>query len=327
MRALGLLILAAALAAGCEKRPETSADASPPAEEPASGTPVHVASATTATLSEIVAAPGRTAALGGQKVRAPFAGILTDLLVADGDSVSRGQVLGTVASRDSEAALSGAREMERAARSAQQKEDAARAVALAQRDLVRTALRASASGVVASHAANRGDRVAEGDEILTISAPDSIVFLADVPQSDLPRIRSGQNAEIELGSRPRPIAGVVYAVLPAANAADFTAAVRIDLRSVSERLPAGLFGAARIIVGQHSGVLTLPDDAVLRDDVTGVSRVAAVVRGRVHWVVVTTGLREHGVTEIASPNLAEGQTIIVSGQVGLREDAPVIIEP
>jgi membrane fusion protein (multidrug efflux system) len=315
----------AGLAAACGKQSQTAAN--PPAEEPAGGTPVHVASVASTTLYEIVSAPGHTSALAGQKVRAPFSGILMDLLVADGDAVSRGQVLATIVSRDSEAALSGAREMAREARSAREKEDAERAITLAQKDLVRAALRASASGMVGSHAANRGDRVAEGDEILTISAPDSIVFLADVTQSDIPRIRTGQRGEVELGGRPQPIAGVVYAVLPAANAADFTVPVRIDLRGVSERFPAGLFGAARITIGQRSGVLALPEAAILRDDVTGVSRVAIVDQGRVHWIVVTTGVRGKGNTEVTSGNLTEAQKVIVSGQVGLPEGSPVVIEP
>lgn len=321
MKTLAMLLLATGLAA-C-RHSESAPDS--PAEE-AAGTPVHAVSVVSTTLAEIVSAPGHTSALAGQKVRAPFSGILTDLRVADGDAVSRGQTLAVVVSRDSEAALSGAREMGREARNPRQKEDAERAVALAEKDLVRSALLASASGMVASHAANRGDRVAEGDEILTISAPDSIVFLADVPQSDVPRIHGGQEAEIQLGGRPQAIAGRVHAILPTANAADFTAPVRLDLSGVSERLPAGLFGTARIHIGVRAGVLALPDGAVLRDDVSGAYRVAVVEKERVHWVGVTTGLRESGQTELTS-GMTDGQLVIVSGQVGLAEGSPVKIEP
>jgi RND family efflux transporter MFP subunit len=282
---------------------------------------------TRATLSVVVSAPGRTAALREQKLRTPFAGTLTELLVTDGDTVSRGQALGAIVSRDSEAALSGAQEMAREARSPVEKRDAERALALAKADLVRTALRASASGTVMSHAASRGDRLTEGQEILTLSDWGSIVFLADVPQSDLPGIHPGQSAAIALGGRPQAIHGVVYATLPAANAADFTAPVRIDLRGSSARLPAGLSGSARITVRQRPGVLAVPDAAILRDDVTGVSRVAVVEQGHARWIVVTTGLEEKGRTEVTSGNLMEGQEAIVEGQVGLPEGSPVVIQP
>ncbi len=325
MRKLGLLILAAVLTAGCGKEPGTVSG--PAAQDPAAATPVRIAPVTRTTLSVVVSAPGRTSALTEQKVRTPFAGTLTELLVADGDTVSRGQVLGTIVSRDSEAALSGSREMVREAKSPSEKRDAERSFELAQMNLVRAALHASAAGTVVSHAANRGDRLTEGQEILTVSDWGSIVFLADFPQSDLPAIRPGQGAVIELGGRPQAIPGVVYATLPAANAADFTAPVRIDLRGASARLPAGLSGTARITVGQRSGALAVPDAAILRDDVTGVSRVAVVEKGRAHWIVVTTGLTEKGKTEITSGSLSEGRKAIVSGQVGLPEGSPVVIQP
>lgn len=320
-----MLTLVAVLTAGCGKEPGTVS--TPAAQDPAAATPVRIAPVTRTTLSAVVSAPGRTAALREQKVRAPFAGTLKELLVADGDTVSGGQVLGTIVSRDSEAALSGSREMVREAKSPAEKRDAERSLELAQMNLVRAALHASAAGTVVSHVANRGDRLTEGQEILTISDWGSIVFLADVPQSDLPGIRPGQSAVIELGGRPQSIPGVVYATLPAANAADFTAPVRIDLRGTSSRLPAGLSGMGRITVGQHPGVLTVLDAAILRDDVTGVSRVAVVEQDRARWIVVTTGLTEKGKTEITSGNLSEGRKAIVSGQVGLPEGSPVVIQP
>ena len=66
-------------------------------------------------LESLASAPGHTVALVQQKIRVPFAGTLVTLSVADGDRVRRGEVVGTIVSRDSEAALSGAREMEREA--------------------------------------------------------------------------------------------------------------------------------------------------------------------------------------------------------------------
>lgn len=325
MKKLQILIFVAGVAAGCGTRSETSS--TPPAQDPAAGTPVRVEIVTRATLSEMISAPGRTSAITEQKVRAPFAGTLKELLVADGDTVSRGQLLGTVLARDSDAALSGAREMTRESKSPGEAKDAERALVLAEKNLIRALLRASANGTVISHVANRGDRLTEGQEILTISDWGSIVFLADVPQSDLPKISPGQNASVEFGGRPHPIPGTVYATLPAANAADFTAPVRIDLQGVSGRLAAGLFGTARITVGRHSGVLAVPDTAILRDDVTGVSRVAIVDQALARWVVITTGLTEKGRTEVTSGSLSEGQKVIIEGQVGLPEGSPVVIQP
>src|SRR4030095_5451468 len=124
-------VLAAAIlaAASCRDRspepPKPSADAE---ATPTVSGPVRVAAVGRRTLSETVSAPGHTVALAQEKIRAPFAGTLTELSVTDGDRVRAGQTVGTIVSRDSDAALIGAREMERQAR--RETEEAGRAPAL-----------------------------------------------------------------------------------------------------------------------------------------------------------------------------------------------------
>jgi RND family efflux transporter MFP subunit len=272
-----------------------------------------------------VTGPGHTTALSQQKVRAPFAGTLIELKVLDGDVVRRGQAVGTVVSRETEAALSGAREMLREARTPQERSDAERAVSLAERNIVRRAIVASADGPVLSRAAAAGDRVTEDQEVLTIEDSSTVVFLVDVAQTDLPRIRPGQPATVELGGGQKPISGSVRSILPGANAADFTGPVRVDLPPSAGHLPLGLFGTARIATGEKKDAVVVPDAAVLRDDVTGTSRIAAVVNGRVHWVTVQTGLRQNGVTEITAGNLPPGD-VAVSGMIGLPEGKTVSVE-
>lgn len=324
-RIAAILLVAAACRGGSEPKGK---EATTPSGEatPSAPTPVTIAAVARASLPITVSAPGRTAALTQQKLRAPFTGTLTELKVADGDPVSRGQILGTIVARESEAALSGAREMLRQATTPAEKNDAERALALAQKNLVRKSLVASWDGAVIAHTASAGDRVTEDQEILTVSDASSLVFLADVPQSDLPRIRPGQKATVELAGGHAPVAGAVHAVLPGANPADFTGQVRVDLRGAALAGPIGLFGTARILVGERTGVAVVPDAAVLRDDVSGVSRVCLVANGKAHWVDVTTGVKDSGRTEIASPPLADGQAIIVSGLVGLPEGKNVSVE-
>ena len=320
------LLLAAACRGGSapEKSAAPAGEKTPPT--PDAPTAVRVAAVARATLPITVSAPGRTAALTQQKLRAPFAGTLTELSVADGDPVARGRSLGTIVARESEAALSGAREMLRHAATPAEKSDAERALALAQRNLVRKTLVASWDGAVISHAASAGDRVSEDQEILTMSDSSSLVFLADVPQTDLSRIRPGQKVTVAMAGARAPIEASVHAVLPGANPADFTGQVRADLRSAGT-LPIGLFGTARILVGERAGVAVLPDAAILRDDVSGVSRVCLAVNGKAHWIDVTAGIKDSGRTEIVSPPLADGQTAIVSGLVGLPEGKSIAIEP
>ncbi len=327
-RTLGLLGAAAVLAfsAGCGRGAAAKEDAGEPkaSETPvAVAIPVRIAAVERATLADEVVAPGKTAALVQEKVRAPFPGTLTELSVVDGDRVRRGQTVGFVVSRDSEAALAGAREMERQASTDAEKSDAARAVALAEKGLVRAPLTSPGDGTVLAHAAARGDRVTEDQEILTIADVGSVAFLADVNQSDLARIRPGQSASVEISGHSGRVAGTVHDVLPAASAADFTAPVRIDLSGLDGVPPLGLFGTAHIAVANARDAAAVPETAILRDDVHGTSRIAVVENGHAHWIDVATGLRSRGLVQITKPALAPGTAVVVSGQVGLPEGAAV----
>jgi multidrug efflux pump subunit AcrA (membrane-fusion protein) len=320
--ALSLLVLAPLTA--CRGKP---AGETPPSSPPAAAIPVRVAPVSRATLADVVSGPGRTAALAQEKIRAPFAGTLTELLVGDGDRVRRGDPLGAIVSRDSEAALAGARQMEREAKTEAEKQDAARALVLAERGLVRAPISAPSDGTVLAHAAARGDRLAEDQEILTIADASSIAFLVDVTQSDLARVRPGQSVLIEVPGQAARFGGTVHGVLPGANASDFTVPVRVDLRALSGVPPLGLFGTARITVAERRDAVVVPDAALVRDDLAGTSRIAVVENGRARWIDVTPGLRGAAGTEIVAPPIAAGQSVVVAGQVGLPEGAAVAARP
>jgi multidrug efflux pump subunit AcrA (membrane-fusion protein) len=322
-----VFVLVVAIAGGCSR----SGDSQSPAEEASvqsvNGTPATVARVERATLADEIDAPGQTIALVEQQVRAPFSGVLTALDVVEGDRVKRSQSIGTLVARDSEAALSGAEEMVRSASTPQQKADAERAVELAHSHLIRSPLLAAVSGVVIRRMATAGDRVAEDQELVTIAADDSMVFRANVAQSELVRVRPGQQAAIDLPGMREPLAGITHGLLTGSNSGDLTAPVRIDFSRRPGLLTAGLFGTARITVAEHRDVAVVPVPAVLRDDVSGVSRIATVGDDRrLHWVPVETGLRVGDRVELVAPQIAPGVLVVTSGQIGLEEGTLLAID-
>jgi multidrug efflux pump subunit AcrA (membrane-fusion protein) len=147
-------------------------------------------------------------------------------------------------------------------------------------------------------------------------------------QSDLPRVRSGQAATIELAARTEPLRGVVHAVLTAASSENLSASVRLDFIGGDAPVEVGLFGTAHIAVGVRPHAIVVPAAALLRDDVYGTSRVAMVREdGTAHWVEVTPGLTADSLVEITAPGLPPKARVIVSGQVGLPDSAHVRVEP
>jgi len=291
-------------------------------------TPVQMAVVERGDIAITVNGPGRTDALDLQKIRAPFTGILTLLRIAVGDRVGSNQVLAEIVNQPSQAALIGAEAMLRSASTPAQRSDAERALVLAKQNLVATQLRAPRAGVVVSRGASQGDLVSQGDSILTIASAGSIVFVARIAQSDLAQIRLGQRANVNLPGQLGVVPGMVHGLLPADTNSVMTVPVRIDfstnLQTAGAPIQTGLFGTAAIIVGERFAVPIVPAAAVLRDDISGISRVALVTpAGLAHWVNVTTGATQSGKVEIKYPALTPGQRVIVAGQVGLPENSKV----
>jgi multidrug efflux pump subunit AcrA (membrane-fusion protein) len=327
---LALAAAAALAVASCGTRAtgdEDEAGAGAGATDALAATPVRVSLARLDTLRELVTAPGQTAVLREEHVRAPFAGVLANLRVTDGDGVRAGEAIATLVSLNSEAALDGAQAMLASARTAADSADARRALTLAQANQVERAITVAEAGVVLSHSASPGDRLAEGDEVVRLAAAHSSVFIADVAQSDAVGVRAGQPVAIRLAAASGTIRGTVQGVLPAASSTAFTVPVRVDLRDALAVPSVGLFGTATITVGREAGVLAVPVAAVLTDDITGTARVAAVHQGRARWVVVRKGIEDGGMVAVAGPGLAPGDTVIVSGHVGLPDSTRVRVAP
>ena len=305
--------------------PQTEAASRAPAtgDSAAAATPVRTAAVKRGNLDVVVSGPGLTDALDVQQVRAPFAGTLSSLEVVIGDRVEGGQVIGAVVAQASQAALTGAEAMLRSAATPTERSDAERALELAKQNLVRTQLHAPRAGVVVSRAASEGDLLTQGDSIVSIASARSVVFVARIAQSDLDRIRAGQAATIDLPARSAPLQGTVHGLLPADTSA-MSVPVRLDIGTAGAPITVGLFGTAHITVGRHTGVPIVPTAAILRDDVSGVARVATVTPAhRVHWVGVSICVQQGNDVEIVTPALAPGQRVIVSGQVGLPEASNV----
>jgi Cu(I)/Ag(I) efflux system membrane fusion protein len=250
--------------------------------------------------------------------------MLKSLDIAVGDRVQAGAHIGTIVARSSHAALQGARSMLASATTPQEKSDAERALEVAARNLVESALTVRQGGIVVSRTASAGELLAQGDSIASIAATDQMSFIARVPQGDAGRVKAGQPARVFLTGRPAPVPGTAHAVLPADVEAAMTLPVRIDLRDgAGPPVTVGLFGTASIEVERREDAAVVPRGAIVRDDITGTTRIAVVQGGHAHWVDVVTGVADSVRVEIVSPHLGDGLQVIVSGQVGLPEGAAV----
>src|SRR5262249_11694152 len=149
-------------------------------------------------------------------VPAPFAAVVESLGPRPGDRVAAGDLLGTLITRESRAALRGAELLAHEPREPAARAEAERARALARRDLVRVPLTAPRAGVVTRWGAEPGAELAEGGEVLAITPEGAVVFEARLPAEQARHVHVGDAARVLVeGETPR--AARVTRVLPSAG--------------------------------------------------------------------------------------------------------------
>ncbi|HEY8312407.1 MAG TPA: HlyD family efflux transporter periplasmic adaptor subunit [Gemmatimonadaceae bacterium] len=300
----------------------TSADST--AKQASAATPVTMGRVMSRTLEVTVIAPGVLDVGEDVRVRAPFNGVLSAVTVNVGDVVAAGQRIGSIIAENSDAALRGAGAMVAGATTSAEKSAATRALQVARENLVTAPLRVEKSGVVIARPASTGERVLQGDSIVSVAATGRMIFLADVAQTDLMRVRPGQRARITLAARTGSVPATVHGVMPSDTGSLAAMRVRLDLVPRSTPPTVGMFGSATIVVAQRTNATVVPKAALVRDDITGVTKIALVDAQNVaHWTEVTPGVVDSAWAEILRPQLVVGQRVVTTGMAGLPDSTRV----
>lgn len=188
----------------------------------------------------------------------------------------------------------------------------------------RSVVRARFQGVVAKRAHNPGDMVdaSATDVILRIIDPNRLQVVASLAVADLTRVKTGQPARITVPGAEAPEMGRVLTTPAAVNAGGVAADVRIAFDRHTS-LPVGTPVRVDIVTDEHANALVVPADAVLHEG----GETSVMVAGsdnKAHKRAVTTGLTSAKEVEITS-GLKAGDAVIVQGQQGLPDGAPVSV--
>ncbi len=125
-----------------------------------------------------------------------------------------------------------------------------------------TKIRAPFDGLVVAKLADAGAMASPGVPLLVIEDPSRFRLEAEVDEGQMGVVRLGENVPVVLDSLGAPpITGKVVQIVPAADPASRTFAVKIDLPS-NPKIRSGLFGRARFPQGERQLIL-LPQTALL----------------------------------------------------------------
>ena len=186
-------------------------------------------------------------------------------------------------------------------------------------------LRSSIGGSVVEAHVLPGAAVEAGAPVFTVADLSVIDVVAEVPERNLPQVRTGQRATISIAAFPEMrFEGRVERLRDALNAETRTLQAVIHVPNGSRRLRPGMFATVRLDVpvtstsgGGAALTLTIPESAIVTD-------------GERRFVFVETGLRSYErrevrITPLASPGSSTQRTATVVVQDGLRAGERVVV--
>lgn len=197
--------------------------------------------------------------------------------------------------------------------------DAARAqLDLARIALADTVIRAPLSGVVSKRHVQAGEKLSPDSPVFSIVDLQHLTLDAQVPASDIPRIRVGQEVQFRVdGFGDRNFAGKVVRINPATETGSRAMLVYIGVDNPEGLLRAGMFAKGAVTTEKSAARALLPLTAVRSEK--GETVVYRIDGGKVVAQPVKLGLRnqDEGVVE-ALDGIQAGATVLALPLDGVK---------
>lgn len=198
------------------------------------------------------------------------------------------------------------------------------AVAIARRAMTDNAIVAPIDGIVAERHVEPGTRVAPGQTLFTLVDLGELELAAAIPARDVPQVRVGSAVVFTVdGYGSREFRGQVVRVNPMATSGSRTITVYATVANPDRALRGGMFANGRIAVGSNrKGVLRIPDAALRKID--GKEQVWVVRNQLLALQEVTIGSRDTGtgLVEVRS-GLTAGEQVVVTPIGNRKAGTPV----
>lgn len=313
-------------------------------------------------LSTVLEFSGPLVAPQTAVLRARATGTLLALDVAEGDRVRAGQVVGRIdmaetAARAAErsaqvaAARAALAQAERAHGSneglaaqgfiagiALENSRAAVASARAALDAAQAALRstelalreatllAPIAGIVARRHVLPGEKLSAEQPVLTVVDLARLELAAQVGTHEVGRLAVGMPLQVQVEGLATPLAAQLSRIAPAAEPGTRSIVVAVELRNPQERLRAGQYALARVLLNDGPESLVLPVAAV--QSAGGESHVWVIAEGKLARRGIVTGRRDAalGRVEVLS-GLDEKALVLAARFDNLREGALAKVLP
>lgn len=204
---------------------------------------------------------------------------------------------------------------------------------LARKKLSDATITASISGIVSKRNVDLGDMASPQAPIFEIVDMDTVKAKVSVIESDLHKIKVGNEARVSVDAVSEEVKGEVTNISPTLSPKTRNATVEITVENPEHKLRPGMFAKASVIIEKHTSVSLVPSSAVVyEDEKPFVYTVAEVAKtsGNINiakMVSVQTGFSSDSedMIEIIS-GLSSQDKVVVAGHFGLKDGTRVRVQ-
>jgi RND family efflux transporter MFP subunit len=166
-------------------------------------------------------------------------------------------------------------------------------LAMAEKVLADTQVRAPFAGYVSARAATPGEYVSTSSKIATILRVTPIKLELQVPELYAQQMKKGLSVGASVTGYPgRVFDGMVTAINPAVDPNSRTFIVEVTFPNTDVALRPGMFATARIVLPGSTQGIFIPSSALITDATTNSSQVFLIREGKARLAVVQLGERD-----------------------------------
>jgi len=168
-------------------------------------------------------------------------------------------------------------------------------------------------GIVMNIGAREGQRLTPEKELYMIADLTRVWVVVDLYEDDLPWVRIGDKARMEVAGVPgRTFTGKVAFIYPYLEAKTRTIKIRIEFDNSDLALKPDMFANVDVLASRQVDALTVPAESIVR---TGTQEQVFVQRapGQFEPRKVTVGISANGKVQVVN-GLEEGELVVTSSQ-------------
>lgn len=179
------------------------------------------------------------------------------------------------------------------------------------------------NGLIKQVMTEMGASVTPAAPLFSVVDMDSVEIIVNIPEKEIPKIHTGQRAEIKLIAYPAQVFyGTIYKMSPVVDPLSRTREARILVVNPDHTLKPGMFGSIDIIIQTSDQALIIPYSALIDREERQI--VFIVENGKAQEVRPSIDIIEDESLSITT-GIKEGDLIIVVGQHNLSHGDQVSI--